>query len=874
MLRNLLYRLRALFRQKGMEAELDDEVRFHFEQQVEKHVRSGLTRAEAIRRARLAFGGIEQVKEECRDQRPFRWLDDLIWDSRFAARIFVRNPGFAFTVVLMLTLGVGANTAAFSIVNAVLLRPLPLPSGDRVASIQVKSALNGETEPHASPTQFLAWLSRNTSFDLLAAVAGSRAQISGSQEPEEVRLLQVSPSFQKLAGIHPRLGHAFQEGDFRSGASRVCLISSRLWQRRFSEDPTVVGRTLFVDSEPVDIIGVLPRDLAFPDAETDIWVTLRFTPDHQTQRYLDVYGRLRLGISVRDAEAWLDRATAAAESDLPDWLRSKVVTVVPIRDQVIADDRTLLLVLSGVALCVLLICCANIGSLLMARHLNREREIALRVSIGATRTRLFRQLLTEALGLCLAGSGIGFAVGRGLLSISYDFLSNSHFKALITTGDQALDVRVAAFTLLLALLTAILFGLVPSLHVTQVDLNEVLKSSPRSQTRGRAGSSMNQYLIAIELAVSFILITGAGLLVRSFVGLLSVDRGYTVDHLLTARLPISSGIPVTPIRRRQLFRRLIDELEETPNIIAVGVVTGLPLGGLNATMTLQRPGQPLDPKNLPWAAINCVNPGYFRAMGIRIVKGRAFDSGDNETGMRVAMINETLARQFWPGRESIGQELMPGVRVVGVVQDIRQEALNARQGPAFYLPFEQRDGLAAAPNFLLVRTKGDPKALIPTLKQAVRSADSLQPVVDIRTMEDVLSRSVIQRRLIASLLGGFAALAVVLSIVGVYGVLSYLVSNRSKEIGIRICLGARHGEILMLLARQLSLPVAGGLLAGFAVSLIVTRVLSQWLFAIQPNDPATVVTAAVMTAAAALLGCLAPARRAIRVDPLTAIRME
>jgi predicted permease len=291
-------------------------------------------------------------------------------------------------------------------------------------------------------------------------------------------------------------------------------------------------------------------------------------------------------------------------------------------------------------------------------------------------------------------------------------------------------------------------------------------------------------------------------------------------------------------------------------------------------MTLQRPGQPLDPENLPWAGINCVNDAYFRAMGIHIVKGRAFDSGDNEIGMRVAVINETLARQFWPGREPVGQELIPGVRIVGVVRDIRQEALDARQGPAFYLPFEQRDGLAAAPNFLVVRTKGDPRALIPALKQAVRSADPLQPMLDIRTMEEVLSRSVTQRRLLASLLVGFAGLAVLLSVVGVYGVLSYLVSHRSKEIGIRICLGAQHGEILIMLARQMSLPVGGGLLAGFAVSLIVTRVLSQWLFAVQPNDPATVVTAAIMTSAVALLGGLAPASRAMRVDPLTAIRME
>ena len=345
-----------------------------------------------------------------------------------------------------------------------------------------------------------------------------------------------------------------------------------------------------------------------------------------------------------------------------------------------------------------------------------------------------------------------------------------------------------------------------------------------------------------------------------------------MDHLLTARLPIPNG--VTLAARKQFFRQLAGELEAMPDVRAVGVVTGLPLGGLNATMTLPRPGQLLDPENLPWASINCVNADYFRAMGIRILRGRGFDSANNENGMPVAVINETLARQFWPGRDALGQELTPGVRVIGIVRDIRQEALDTRQGPAFYLPFDQRDGLAAAPNFVVIRTKGDPKTFVAALRGAIRSLDHQQPILDVRTMEEVLGRSVVQRRLLTLLITVLAALAVALSMVGIYGVLSYLVGNRTREIGIRMCLGARRRGILILLGRQLSASVAAGLLAGLSVSLVATEALSRWLFAIRPDDPLTLIAAATVTAAAALLGSVVPAARALRVDPLTAVRME
>jgi len=557
-----------------------------------------------------------------------------------------------------------------------------------------------------------------------------------------------------------------------------------------------------------------------------------------------------------------------------DWLRTRRVIATTIREQLVADERTLLLTLSGISVCVLLICCANMSNLLLARHLNREREMALRVSLGATRGRLIRQLLTEAFTLCMMGTASGFLAGWGLMSISHNLLSDSRFKGLMTIGYQVVDLRIAAFTIILTIFTTVLFGLVPSLHFTRADLSEALKSLPKGLSRDRGGSPITRYLVALELAIAFILLTGTGLLVRSFVGLLSEDRGYTVDHLLTARLPIPSGISVTPSRRKQVFHELIDRLERMPNVVSVGIATSLPLGGLNAKMTLQRPGQPLDPENLPWVGINCVNPDYFRSMGIHLVKGRGFDSSDDENGMRVAVINETLQRQFWPGRDVIGQEIMEGIRIVGVVNDIRQEALDTRQGPTFYLPFEQRDGLAAAPNFLLVRTKGDPRGFIPTLRTLVGSVDHLQPLVDIRTMEEVLSRSVTQRRLLTALMTGFAALAVALSMVGIYGVLSYVVNNRRKEIGIRVCLGARQREVLILLTRQVSSSIVAGLLGGLTVSLLVAGVLSRWLFAVRPNDPMTLLIAAIVTATVALLGGIVPAVRALHFDPMEVVRME
>ncbi len=825
-------RLRSLFRRTQVEQELDEELRYHLERKIEENVTQGLPPEEARYAALGAMGGLDQRKEQCRDLRRVAGVEHLIQDLRYGLRMLAKSPGFTVVAVLTLALGIGANTAIFSIVNAVLLRPLPLPHGERVSSIQVTPALAGDTTGPASLVQFCAWRVNNTKFDLLAAVRGLRGQISGKEAPEEIRLLQVSPAFQELAGLRLYLGRGFVEDDFRAGAPKVCLISYRLWLRRYSEDRSIVGSVLHLDSEATVIIGVLSRDSAFPDAENDLWTVLRLGLDQQTQRSLDVYGRLNSGVSAQDAEARLADVTVRAESELPEWLRTRRVTVTLIREQLVSDEHTLLLTLGGIAACILLICCANMSNLLLARHLKREREMALRASLGATRGRLVRQLLTETLILCSAGAAVGFVAGGGLLSMSHDLLSDSRFKGLITIGYQVVDARIAAFTVLLLIFTTVLFGLVPSLHFTRADLSEALKSAPRGQARGRGRSPISRYLIAMELAIAFILLTGTGLLVRSFVGLLSEDRGYVVDHLLTARLPIPSGNSVTPTRRKQFFRELIDESERMPDVVSVGIVTGLPLGGLNARMTLQRPGQPFDPENLPWVGINCVNPDYFKSMGVRLVKGRTFDARDDENGMRVAVVNESLQRQFWPGRDAIGQEIMAGIRIVGIVNDIRQEALDTRQGPTFYLPFEQREGLAAAPNFLLVRTKGDPKAFIPTLKEVVGAADHHQPLVDIRTMEEVLSRSVMQRRLLTALMTGFAALAVVLSIVGIYGVLSYLVSNRTREIGIRMCLGAPRREVLILLARQLSSSVVAGLFGGLTVSLVAAGVLSRWLFAI------------------------------------------
>lgn len=870
-LTNIPLRIRSLLRSAEVDEELSNELHFHVEQQIEENRAAGMSDREARQAALRAMGGLAQLQEECRDARNVKLATDLVQDLRYASRVLRKSPTFSIVAIATLGLGIGATTAAFSAVNSVLFRPLPLPFADRVTSIRIKPPLAGETGTQASPAQFLAWRAASGPFDMLGAAVPNRVQVTEGSDVGELRSLQASAELLQLAGIRPDPGRAFRPDDFASGAPLVCLISHGLWQRRFSSDRDVIGRVLYVDAQPTTIIGVLPANAVFPDAESDIWTPLQFSPAHQRRRSLDVYGRLKPGVQTHDAQVWLDQVTGQAESELPDWLRSRGAVVNTIREQLISHQETLLMVLVGIAACVLLVCCANVGNLLLARYFHRSHEIGLRSSIGATWRRLVRQFLAEALLLCIIGACAGLATGRGLISLGSEFLGDSRFRALIDAGNRALDGRVAAFATILLLSTTVLFALIPCLHFKRVNLNEVLRSSPRE---ARHGFSAGGWLVALELAAAFVLLTGAGLLTRSFVGLLFVDRGYSVDHLLTARLPAPRGVPPTLAGRKQLFQDLTAKLAGLPGVRAAGVVTGLPLGGLNASVTLPRPGQPLDPENLPWAAINCISPGYFRAMGISIVQGRDFDVHDNQVAMRVAIVNETLAHQFWPGRDAIGQEVTPGVRVVGIARDIRQEALDSRQGPAFYLPFDQRDGLAAAPNFVVVRTDGDPRDVVPTLKSVVRSVDARQPVVDIQTMEEVLGRSIVQRRLLMSLMVGFAALAVLLSTAGIYGVLSYIVADRTREIGIRMCLGARSSGIVALVARQLLGPVASGLLAGLAVSLLAARVLSHWLFSVRPHDVITLISAAALTAAIAILGGAIPIIRAVRVDPISAVRME
>ena len=421
-------------RRKRMMDDLDRDIRDHIERETQDNIERGMPPEEARYAALRKFGNVTRVMEDTWEVWSAVWLQQLVQDVRYGLRALRRNPGFMTVATLTVALGIGANTAAFSLINAVLLRPLPLPGGERVTSIQVIPTLAGETGGHASPAQYLAWRDNNPKFDLLAAVASSRAQISGIDEPEEVRVLRVSQQLQELAGFRPYLGRSFNEDDFKNGSMAVCLISARFWQRRFSEDRGVVGRILYVDATPTAIIGVLPENIAFPDAETDLWIGLRFGPEHQTQRSLDVYGRLRSGVSAGDAQAWLNEATARTESEMPEWLRTRRVVVTPIREQVIADQRSLLLVLSGIATCVLLICCANMSNLLLARYLKCKREMALRASLGATPARLVRQILTEALLLCAAGATAGFISGSVLVSLSHDFLSDSRFKALIANG--------------------------------------------------------------------------------------------------------------------------------------------------------------------------------------------------------------------------------------------------------------------------------------------------------------------------------------------------------------------------------------------------------------------------------------------------------
>ena len=875
MLTGLLYRLRALFRRNRVEAELDEELRYHLEREAEKYRRSGASPQEAMRRARLALGGPEQVREQCRDARGTRWAEDLWKDLRYGFHMLSRNPIFALVAVLSLALGIGANSAIFSVVDPVLLRPLPYREPGRL--VMIWDTFPGRDAMHnvVGPVDYLHWRSQSTVFDQIAAVNADVSNLTGVADPQEIHGQLVTAEFFSLLGAEPAVGRAFTEEEARAKV-RLIILSHRFWEQRFQADPAALGRTVELDGQPYTIIGVMPRQFEFLDTGSEYWLPYFVDPHRDyksTGRYLRAVARLKAGITMAQAQAQMDGIAARAAKNDPPFSKGWGVRLVDLREEVSGEYRRPLYVLLGAVGLVLLIACANVANLLLSRAASRGREMAIRTSLGAGPWRIARQLLAESALLAALGSALGLLLAMWCV----DLVKSRAPVALPWMAAIAIDARVVAFTVLVSLAATMIVGMAPAFLGARVAPADTLKDAARTGGSTSRNRRLPNLLVMLELALSMVLLVGSGLLIRSFANLLSVDTGFRPDHLLTARilLPGSYKAP----QRVEFFREATHRIEALPGVRSASAVSFMPFGGLRpgTGFTVENRPKPA-PGDEPVTEVRAIQPAYFRTMGIPLLRGRDFTDHDNDPDHPVFIINQSLAAKYWPDENPIGQRItvsmtnkpMPG-EIVGIAADVKDQALDGKTAPSV---FYAHPGLPIGYMTLVVRTSGDPAALGTAIQGVVHSLDHNQPVADIQTMDQMLRHSVSARHFQMLLFASFAGLALVLAVVGIYGVISYSVVQRTGEIGIRMALGASRTEVLRLILAEGGAIVLGGLTLGLAGTIALTRTISVFLFGVKPTDPLTLGAVAGVLVLVALAALAGPARRASRVDPLVCLRYE
>ena len=788
-----------------------------------------------------------------------------------------RTPGMAAVAVITLALGIGANTAIFSVVHGVLLVPLPLHDPDGLMVIWERNIPRQRHTNVVSPGNYLHWRDLNQSFADIGAVSLTlRTTLTGAGDPVEIPTQLATANIFAVAGVAPRLGRTFDVDEDRP-ESHVVIISDRLWRQRFSADPSVVGRTVTLDSEETRIVGVMPPQFSLLDADVGIWQPLGLTEASRTPRgrWLIAFGRLRSGVDRQHAQADMDRVSAEMTRRFPAFNTGWAINVVPVTEQVTGGVRSALLLLLAAVAGVLLIACANVANLLLARATGRQRELALRAALGAPRGRLVRQLLGESLALASAGGLAGLALAwiaiRVLRVVVADRVPIPRLDSI------ALDPVTLAFTGAIALLSGLVFGTAPALAAARADLQDRLKEGGRTGT-GARGQRTRGLLVVAELALALLLLVGAGLLLRSFARLMATNPGFDTARTVTMHVSLPSNDYPTDVARVNLFRDLFARVESLPGVRAAGGVSFLPLTGLGAATSFAIEGRPAPPIGQePTADVRAVAHDYFEAMGIRLVRGRLFTDRETPETAHVVIINETLAREFWPGGDPIGQRLAVSWtgtgsdEIIGVVTDVRHAGLDVSPRPMIYWPHQRSAYSSMA---IAVRTDLDPVSVVSAVVGEIRQIDARLPVADIRTLDEVVSRSVSTRRATMLMLGLLAGVAVTLAAVGIFGVLACMVAQRTQELGVRMALGADRATLLRLVVgHALRLSIAGVAL-GAALALALVRFMRGLLYGIEPSDPVTFVAVAAMLTIVALGAALVPALRATRVDPLVALRAE
>ena len=817
----------------------------------------------------------------------------LLQDIRYGLRMMLKNPGFTAVAVVALALGIGANTAIFSVINAVLLRQLPYEHPERLVLVWEKFLRQGLDKIPVSAPEFTDYRDQNRVFEQIAAFDTADFNLTGGDAPERVPGARVSATVFLLLGVKPQWGRTFLPEENEPGRDAVVLMSYGLWQRRFGSDPKLIGRTLALNNKNYTVVGIMPPGFHFPLSLFDIqgveftqpaelWTPISFTPTQMKQRGsrdFGVIGLLKPGVTLGQANAEVQTIADRMRQQYPDnyppdgWGAS----VVSLHEQIVGRIRPTLLVLFAAVGFVLLIACANVANLLLARATARHKEIAIRTALGAGRWRLIRQLLTESILLSLLGGILGI-----LLALwGIDTLVSYGSDTLPRIKEVGLDGRVLGFTLLISIVTGALFGLVPALQASKLDLTETLREGGRTSAGGAGHRRLRSLAIIAEFALALMLLVGAGLTIKSFWRLQKTDPGFNPQNVLTFQLSLPKAKYSEPKQIASFYRQIIERTGALPGVSAAGATVILPLSGSNTDSSFMIEGHmPQDPSRFPDEEIRVVTPDYFRTMSIPLLKGRYFTDADKEDAPGAVIINQALARKYLPGEDALGQRLTmddPGkptakwLTIVGVVGNVKHRGLNVEAKPEFYLPHTL---YPEASMTLVARTASDPAGLTSAIRKEVAALDSDLPVYNARTMEEVISDSVAPQRLSTLLLGLFAALALVLAAVGIYGVISYSVTQRTHEIGIRMALGAQTHDVLRLVIGHGMLLVAIGVSVGLLAALAMTRLMASLLYGVSAHDPLTFISIPALLILVAVLACYIPARRATRVDPMVALRYE
>jgi len=886
-LKDLLYRLRALFHRREMDAEVDDELRHHIERETEKYRRAGFTPDDAARRANLALGGREQIKQQSRDSRGTKFIEDLLQDLHYAMRSFAKTPGLTALIVLSLAIGIGANTAIFSVTSTLLLKPLPYPNPDRLAILWLRSPGIGIPQDWPSPGQYHDIVTQNRVFQDTALVIGDSYTLTDRAKAIKVDGIQATSSLLPMLGAKPLLGRIFLPEEDQLGQPKTVVLTYGLWQREFAGDPNVVGRAITLDGQTHTVIGVLPASFRLnheviptvggidkPEFFMPPPDDAKNPANYGSENY-NILARLKPGVTMRQAQSDID-VIAARLREQKHRDRSFTISVVPLTEQVVGDIRTALLILFGAVALVLLIACTNVANLLLSRAAARQREIAIRAALGAGRMRVMRQLLTESVLLSLMGGVAGISIS----SLSISIARKMHPGNIPRLEELGMDFRVLGFTFAISIFTGVVFGLAPALRASRVDLTANLKAGGKGLANSGLSvrhDKLRGALVIAELAISLPLLVGAGLLVRSFIRLANVAPGFNPQHVVSMDVGAYGPQFKDPVTRIQFYQQLSERTRQLPGVSATGAVSALPLTSAVGWGGMQIEGY-VPPPNEPELQVDqrAATPSYFSAMEIPLIRGRVFAETDTDKMPRVAIIDQKMADRFWPNGDAVGKRIRPSddspwIAIVGVVGVVKEYGLDTETRMVVYYSHTQRP---SGTMYVVARTASDPASTTAAIIHLVNSINPNVSVYDVATMEQRVQDSMARQRFAMTMLGGFAGFAMILAAIGVYGVMSFLVTQGTAEIAIRMALGAPRTGILSLIFRQgMTLALAGvfvGLLGAFGL----THLMSSLLFGVKPTDPLTFFSVLAMLLFVALSACLFPAGRAMRIDPMVALRTE